>query len=95
MAGTWGWSDVVVQAEFTSSQRDAAVIAHAQNVVSRLGWKRELVGEPDGTPSVTATWTKSIRSTVPARLTMSNDGPNEAWVLVATATPEGHPVKGC
>jgi hypothetical protein len=95
IAGTFGWSDVVVQANFTTSKSEVAVFAYADKVVSKLGWKAESLGEADGVGSVRSTWTKVIAPVGVVRLTLSNNSPDGAWVLITTASPEGHPVKGC
>jgi hypothetical protein len=90
-AGTWGWSDVVVQASFVSSEPESAVFAHANKVASKLGWARDSIGAPHG-PGALLTWTKAIPPADPVSLTLSHDG---SWLLFATATPPGHPVNGC
>jgi hypothetical protein len=91
IAGTWGWSDLVVSANFLTSEDELVVFAHAHKVVSKLGWKTERLPEDRGIGSVTWTWKKVIPPVGAARLTLSHDG---AWDLRTTVPLPGH-VTGC
>jgi hypothetical protein len=106
MAGTWGWSDVSLDAVFTSSKSVLEVIAHADEVLRRQGWTRETLGQHAGVAGFTSTWTKAIPPAVETvRLSLSNDaplpgrGPNNkprvGWALHTSATPPGPPGGGC
>jgi hypothetical protein len=94
-AGTFGWGDVDVQVSFTSPLAPSAVFAYADNALAKEAWTRVSLGEPDG-PGLRSTWTKVIPPAAePVKVVLSNNTPYRDWVLLATATPIGHPVHGC
>ena len=90
--GTFGWSDVVVQVHFRSSTKRREVFAHVASVLARQGWIAGRVSEPDG-PGLRSDWTKPSPSAL--SVSLSNNTPDMAWDLYASAAPLGRRVSGC
>ena len=91
-AGTFGWSDVVMQVHFRTSTKPREVFAHAASVLARQGWMPGRVSEPDG-PGLRSDWTK--RSPSALSVSLSNNTPDTAWDLYASAAPLGRRASGC
>ena len=91
-AGTFGWNDVVVQVHFRSSTQLREVFAHAASVLARQGWKAGRVSEPDGR-GLRSDWTKPSPSAL--SVSLSNNTPDTAWDLFASAAPLGRRASGC
>ncbi len=93
-ASTAGWDAVVVQAHFTSRSPRSEVLRHADSALASGGWSE--IGEgPDG-PGLSASWSKSgSPEATGAIVSLSDNTPDGAWTLTATAPPIGRPVTGC
>jgi hypothetical protein len=91
MAGTAGWSQVVVQSGF-NWQGSLPALANAMDArLAELGW---------GSPSLTAypenaqaQWTKTLPNGSSAVLEVEQSGPG--WQLTAMAPPVGGAATGC
>jgi hypothetical protein len=91
-AGTFGWNDVVVQVHFRSSTKPREMFADAARVLARQGWKLGRLSEPDG-PGLRSDWTKPSLSA--SSVSLSNNTPDTAWDLYASAVPLGQRASGC
>ena len=91
MAGTEGWSQVVLQAAFDWAGSDGALMSKVGSGLDGLGWQRTPI---QGTNE--AIWKKTLDtgSTATATLTLSPLGPPN-WEFVTTAPPAGKAASGC
>jgi hypothetical protein len=91
IAGTQGWSQVVLQAAFRWPGTSQALMARVGARLVALGWRQAIA--PD---EVQAGWMKRLDngSTATAMLNLSPLGP-PSWEFVATAPPVGKPASGC
>jgi hypothetical protein len=91
IAGTQGWSQVVVQGSFRWDGSHEALFARVDSGLSALGWNRRQI------PSTyQAMWTKRLHNgtIASAMLNLSALGdPN--WEFVALAQPAGRAASGC
>jgi len=98
MAGTQGWSQVVVQAGFQWSEGLPALVASMDGRLATLGWSPTAGASPSGPSSTvivpTGRWTKTLRNGSPAVLTVTDEGGSH-WQLVALAEPVGKAASGC
>jgi hypothetical protein len=91
MAGTQGWSQVVVQGSFRWAGSHEALFAKITSGLSSLGWHRRSILSTNE-----AMWKKGLEngSVATAMLNLSPlGGPN--WEFVALAPPAGGAAKGC
>jgi hypothetical protein len=91
MAGTQGWSQVVVQGSFRWAGSHRGLIQLVSVKLSAIGWRQTAVTDPNE-----AIWKKRLDngSTATATLDLSPLG-NPDWEFVALAPPAGKPVTGC
>lgn len=92
MAGTQGWSQVVVQARFQWSTGFGNLVAYMDPRLAKLGWSVVQPRDPTGPP--TGDWTKALSNGTRADLNISEAGP-PVWEFVATAQPIGRAASGC
>jgi hypothetical protein len=85
-AGTFGWDDVVVDAEFSSRQSVRALSAHVAGVLRRAGWA---VTNASGTVGATM----QLPSGVTAQAMLTKDG--SLFDLYAHLVPIGQRASGC
>jgi hypothetical protein len=92
MAGTEGWSEVVVQGAFTWPGSPVALFDRVGSGLSALGWRRKTV-RADGHQAM---WTKTLESgsTATADLSSSPLGDPD-WEFDVTAAPVGRAASGC
>jgi hypothetical protein len=91
IAGSQGWSQVVLQAGFAWSGGSSALLSQVQARMSELGWNQS------GTATATeAQWTRPLDngSDASASLDLSPTGP-PWWEFVATAQPVGKAAGAC
>jgi hypothetical protein len=91
MAGTQGWSPVVVQGSFRWAGSPEALFVKVASGLSALGWHRMQI---PGT--IQAMWTKRLDNgtVASAQLNLSPvSDPN--WEFIALGQPAGHAVSGC
>jgi hypothetical protein len=98
MAGTQGWSQVVVQTGFQWSEGLPALVAYMNGRLATLGWSASAVPSPSNPSSTvivpTGRWTKTLHHGSPAILSVTNEGGSH-WQLVALAEPGGKAASGC
>jgi hypothetical protein len=91
MAGTQGWSQVVVQAGFTWSGSTADLFGHVGARLQSLGWKADptgVVSDPQ------ARWSKQLRNGSMAQVSLEAQLPSQ-WEFVVVAPPAGRAASGC
>ena len=95
--GTEGWSDVLADWQFTSTQPGDRVRAHAAARMAALHWSA--AGSPTTPLGPVLEWTKVIRPGVRAhaQLSLGQSGPGQPsyWELSAVTPPEGPAASGC
>jgi hypothetical protein len=91
IAGTQGWSQVVLQAGFAWSGASSALISQVDARMSALGWSQSATGL-----ATEARWTKPLDNGTLASASLDLDptGP-PWWEFVATAPPVGKAAGGC
>jgi hypothetical protein len=91
MAGTQGWSQVVVQGSFRWDSSHEALFVRVDSGLSALGWRRTQIASTDQ-----AMWKKHLGNgtIATAMLNLSPLG-DPIWEFVALAPPAGRPVSGC
>jgi hypothetical protein len=91
IAGTQGWSEVVVQGSFRWTGSHDALFAKIDSGLSTLGWHRSQIPGTDQ-----AMWKKRLDNGTVANASVNLSplgDPN--WEFVALAPPVGHAASGC
>jgi hypothetical protein len=91
IAGSQGWSQVVVQSAFTWQGSAQALAAAMSGRLTSLGWGSQSVETSPVTPE--ATWTRSLSGESKAQLSVEQQG--SYWQLDAIAPPVGKAAGGC
>jgi hypothetical protein len=93
MAGTQGWTEVTVQAEFNSYQEPSQLGNEMGKKLAALGWKRETIPPTSQNQMM---WTKTLRSRARATISVQQAlGSSTAWEFVAQAPPAAAAAHGC
>ena len=93
--GKAGWSAVLVDATFTSTQTARQISSSVGAALTRAGWTRhdETFGPEQGP---VAHWTKRLRSGVGASAAVYPvPAGSSHWALTASAQPPGYALPGC
>jgi hypothetical protein len=95
MAGTQGWSQVVVQAGFNWSHSLSALVSFMNLRLSKFGWSAMPETRPSNPPG--QIWFKTLNNGTRASLSVSKVGspPPSFWQLDAVAKPVGRAASGC
>jgi hypothetical protein len=95
MAGTQGWSQVVVQSRFQWNQGLPALVAYMEPRLARLGWAIQPEQQAANPPS--QNWTKVLGNGTTADLSVGQEGGSAStvWQLDALGAPVGKAVSGC
>jgi hypothetical protein len=90
LAGTQGWSQVVVQSRFQWRQGLAALVADMEPRLSELGWSPQ-VQAPQAPPGYN--WTKNLNSGTRAVLDVTQEGGSGStvWQADVIGQPVGKP----
>ena len=92
-AGTFGWSEVVVQSGFSFKGAPKLLFGVMSPRLSELGWK---VGNQEGVPiSPNYKWHKTLTNGSYAQLSVERSYGSSAWQLDAVAPPIGKKASGC
>jgi hypothetical protein len=91
LAGSQGWSQVVVQSAFKWPGSAQALAVAMTSRLNFLGWGSPSVTAPPTLPE--ATWTKSLSGGSTAQLSVTQQG--SYWQLDAIAPPVGKVAGGC
>ncbi|HEY5265542.1 MAG TPA: hypothetical protein VIJ40_01885 [Acidimicrobiales bacterium] len=93
MAGTFGWSQVVVQSGFSFRGPPRALFDAMSKRLSELGWKVRSQEGSSSTPNYG--WHKTLTNGSYAQVNVQRSLDSSAWELVATAPPVGTVASGC
>lgn len=94
MAGTFGWSEVVVQSGFQWKGTSQDLAHSLSQRLFRLGWRTGApVGIPVGQPEFA--WSKTLTNGTEATLTVGRAANGSPWQLTAVAPPVGRAAGGC
>jgi hypothetical protein len=95
MAGTQGWSQVVVQAGFTWTKGFAALVSYMDPRLTKLGWSAVRYKRVSYPPS--QNWIKTLRNGSRASVNVSQGlgDLSSHWQLDAVAKPVGKAAGGC
>jgi hypothetical protein len=95
MAGTQGWSQVVVQSGFQWTQGLPALVAYMEPRLAKLGWVMRPQQRASNPPS--QSWTKVLSNRTRADLSVGQEGgsASSAWQLDALGAPIGKAASGC
>jgi hypothetical protein len=91
MAGTQGWSQVVVQAGFDWPGTPDGLFSSVGEHLHALGWKRVSIRDPTDSEAI---WLKRLTNGSKAEANLSPEGESH-WEFVATAPPVGKAASGC
>lgn len=92
MAGTPGWSSVVLQAGFRWRGTTATLFSYVDGRLKVLGWNRiSLKPNPGKQPM----WVLHLKSGKKARASLDPNESPHLWEFVAFAPPVGHAAGGC
>jgi hypothetical protein len=89
IAGTQGWSEVVLQAGFAWTGASSALISQMDARMSALGWSQTATGT-----ATEARWTKRLDNGSGGSASLDLTG-RPWWEFVAQAPPIGKPAGGC
>jgi hypothetical protein len=92
IAGTQGWSQVVVQTAFRWRESPRALFAAMNGRLIRIGWGHG--ASQDGSPPGYQ-WTKILSNGTKADLTVDEEPSSSLWQLDAVASPVGKAASGC
>lgn len=92
IAGTQGWSQVVVQAAFRWRKSPQALFAAINGRLIRIGWGH---GASQNSSPPGYQWTKRISNGTKADLTVDKEFSSSLWQLDAVAPPVGRAASGC
>ena len=92
IAGTQGWSQVVVQAAFRWRRSPRALFAVMNGRLIRIGWGH---GASQNSSPPGYQWTKKISNGTKADLTVDKESSSSLWQLDAVAPPVGRAASGC
>ena len=102
IAGTRGWSQVVVQAGFKWTKGLAALVAFMEPRLKQLGWSMmSPAGIPTGATPTTMVqtnqiWTRTLSNGSSAEVSVDpQSGSSSMWELVTTGQAIGKRVSGC
>jgi hypothetical protein len=95
IAGTQGWSQVVVQAGFTWTKGLSALVSHMDPRLKKLGWSAIVQPQTSNPPS--QSWIKTLSNGSRAHVSVSQGlGTHSShWQLDAIAKPVGKAAGGC
>jgi hypothetical protein len=95
MAGTEGWSQVVVQSRFQWSRGLPALVAYMEPRLAKLGWVVRPQQQASNPPSLS--WTKLLSNGSRADLSVGQEGDSAStvWQLDALGAPIGKGASGC
>jgi hypothetical protein len=92
MAGTQGWSQVVVQAGFRWDKSERALVSYMEPRLAKLGWAAMVQTSPSNPPG--QIWFKTLSNGARASLSINKEG-SSSWELVAVGKPIGKAASGC
>lgn len=92
IAGTQGWSQVVVQAAFRWRKSPKALFAEMNQRLIRIGWSH---GASQKSSPPGHQWTRRIWNGTKADLTVDKEPSSSLWQLDAVAPPVGRAASGC
>jgi hypothetical protein len=92
IAGTQGWSDVVLQAGFHWRGTPSSLFLYVDRRLQAIGWHRVPL-KNGGNPQ--AMWLLSLRRGKQARASLDRVTPKYPWEFVAIAPPIGKAASGC
>lgn len=89
MAGTQGWTQVVVQSRFQWGRGLSALIGYMDPRLAKLGWSLEPQTLPSSPPN--QNWTKTLNTGTRANLSVTEEGgtTSSVWQLVGLGDPVG------
>jgi len=89
MAGTQGWSPVVVQSRFQWGHDLPALVAYMEPRLAKLGWSITSQSLPSSPPN--QNWTKTLTTGTRADLSITQESgtTSSVWQLVALGDPIG------
>lgn len=95
IAGTQGWSQVVVQAGFKWTKGFSALVSYMDPRLARLGWSA--VEQPQTSIPPSQNWFRTLNNESRAIVSVSQDmgAYSSYWQLDATAKPVGKAAGGC
>jgi hypothetical protein len=91
MAGTQGWSQVVVQAGFDWTGTPDGLFSSVGEHLYALGWNRVSIRDPTDSEAI---WSKRLTNGSTAEANLSPEG-EHYWEFVALAPPVGKAASGC
>lgn len=91
-AGTYGWTDVVVDVGFTSSASDRSIAEHAAHTLDAQHWS--IAYQRFGSPGDSFGWDKRLSSGSTATIQFSSPD-RVSWTLLGDAPPSGRRISGC
>lgn len=92
IAGTQGWSQVVVQTAFKWRESPQALFAAMNGRLIRIGWGH---GASQDSSPPGYQWTKILSNGTKADLTVDEEPSSSLWQLDAVASPVGKAASGC
>jgi hypothetical protein len=95
IAGTQGWSQVVVQAGFRWKKGLSALVSFMNPRLKELGWS--VASRPSSSNPLSMSWTKTLKNGSPAPLNVTQEGgpTSPTWQLDVIANPVGRHATGC
>ena len=95
MAGTQGWSQVVVQSRFQWDRGLPALVAYMEPRLAQLGWNSLPQPQPSNPPG--HGWNKTLDNGTTAYLDVGEEGgmSSHVWQLTAIGQPVGKSASGC
>lgn len=95
LAGTQGWSQVVVQSGFQWSNGQQSLVSFMEPRLTKLGWSavpQSQLSDPPG-----QSWTKTLSNGSRANLSITQEGgpTSSVWQLDAIGNPVGKAASGC
>ncbi len=95
--GTFGWSDVSMYYEFTTTEGENQLVKAAASMLTSHGWR---VTQQTNAGGPYLTGRKFLDKTIPLKVTLSPDyqvagGPISYWNLSAFSLPVGSRASGC
>jgi hypothetical protein len=95
IAGTQGWSHVVVQSRFQWSKSLSALISFVQPRLTELGWS--VVSQSRNSNPPSQSWTRTLSNGSRANVSVTQEGgpTSSVWQLDAIGDPVGKAASGC